>query len=80
MKAEYKGKTYDIMTVNFEEQLVGLYDSSINTEEDMEDDTCELLEDIREDDIQDLDPDIIWARCENCRIINESEVEQKNEK
>ena len=51
MIAEYKGKTYYIVTVNFEEHLIGLYDS-----------------------------DIIWARCENCRIINESEVEQKNEK
>ncbi|HET6558095.1 MAG TPA: hypothetical protein VFG54_12320 [Prolixibacteraceae bacterium] len=52
-KAVYKGDSYEIATVNFEEKLIGLEDPHDKVfDEDGEE-----------------SPAIYWVRCENCKMI-----------
>lgn len=54
-------KTFHIVSVDFEEQLIGV-------------DGNEFYDNIPDDDEEELS--IKWLRCENCEIINEEEDEQ----
>lgn len=62
MKAEYKNNVYDIISVDFEENLIGLDNGIIE---------CNGCGTER--------TDVMWVRCENCKIIMNTKEQKAKE-